>query len=441
MQSAWTSELIAWMEAEARRCGFDQAGVATIEGTTDPVERRDAERFAAWIAAGHAGEMEYLKRRDAAGDLLRSSVQVPMPWARSVVVCAVNYFAKGPLSLDPAEAGAGWIARYAWSGKADAVYGELTGSDYHDDLLERLCKLEAKLQERTGAQTRCYVDTGPVVERSLAARAGVGWVGKNTCVLNQELGSWLLLATVVTSLPVAAEVVQVEAADRCGSCTRCIEACPTEALIAPREMDASRCISYLTIEKKGEIPEELRAGMGRQIFGCDICQEVCPWNRRAPIADKRVMRPRRDLVNADLGELGRMEPPEFRRRFHGSPMERTGLKRLRRNVAVAMGNSGEARFREQLARWEETADPVLTEAASWALRRIAKRHGGDVGRGRGAEETARRVARGGGDSGSASISKVQAAPVSSEPLRHVARDLQERCTTPTRDRSVRRDEP
>lgn len=372
MKDAWTSGLIDWLQAEARVCGFDRAGVAAVHGTAaSHNERRDADRFTAWVDAGHAGEMEYLKRRDTGGELLRSAVQVPMNWARSVVVCAVNYFAQGPLSLDPAAPDAGWIARYAWSGKGAIEPEQMAGSDYHDDLLARVQTLEAKLRERTGAQTRCYVDTGPLVERSLAARAGVGWIGKNTCVLNQELGSWLLLATVVTSLEMPAEAVVSEAVDRCGSCTRCLDACPTDALIAPRQMDASRCISYLTIEKKGAIAEDLRTAMGRQIFGCDICQEVCPWNRRAPVAPASVMQPRRELINPDLAELASMEPWEFRRRFRDSPLERTGLKRLRRNVAIAMGNSGEQSFRGQLDQWKQADDPVLAETAAWAHQQLA----------------------------------------------------------------------
>lgn len=368
--SAWTGELVAWLEAEALRRGFDRAGVAAIYYVDHPVEQRDGDRFAAWVDAGRAGEMGYLKRRDEEGKLLRSSVRIPMHWARSVVICAVNYNAGGPRSIEAADAGAGWIARYAWSGRRADQDEPLRANDYHDELLTRLRGLEEKLRERTGAQTRCYVDTGPVVERSLAARAGVGWIGKNTCVLNQELGSWLLLATIVTSLEMAPEALMSEAADRCGSCTRCIDACPTAALVAPREMDASRCIAYLTIEKKGSIPEELRSGVGRQIFGCDICQEVCPWNRRAPLASEDVLAPRHELVNPDLEDLARMDPPGFRKRFRGSPLERTGLKRLQRNVAIAMGNSGEERFRQQLTHWAEGEDAVLAETALWAMTRL-----------------------------------------------------------------------
>jgi epoxyqueuosine reductase len=245
-------------------------------------------------------------------------------------------------------------------------------TDYHNELLERLRRIEAAIRARFAGETRCYVDTGPVVERSVAARAGVGWIGKNTCLINQELGSWLLLGIIVTSLPVTSDAVAEVAADRCGSCTRCIDACPTNALVAPREMDASRCIAYLTIEKKGAIAEELREPMGRHVFGCDICQDVCPWNRRAPIAVKESMEPRQELVNPALEWLASLDAAEFRRYFSGSPLERTRRKRLHRNVAIAMGNSGERGFLPQLEAWSAGEDEVLAESARWAIGQIQR---------------------------------------------------------------------
>jgi len=382
------------MRERAAEAGFDIAGVARVDATDSAADssdetalsnntalsnstaQRDAERFAAWVAAGRAGEMEYLTRRDKQGVLLRSAVQVAMPWARSVIVCALNYNAAGPLSINSAPAGTGWIARYAWSGQAPAAgtnspADELLPTDYHDQLLGRLRQVEAAVRERFPCETRCYVDTGPLVERAMAANAGVGWIGKNTCVINQELGSWLLLGVVVTSIPVAAAAAGFQiAADRCGSCTRCIDACPTDALVAPYQMDASRCIAYLNIEKKGVIPEELREPMGRQVFGCDICQDVCPWNRRAPIAANEGMLARSQMVNPALGWLAGMDAAEFKRWFKGSPVERTRRKRLLRNVAIAMGNSGEQRFAAQLEAWAAAEDSVLAEAAEWALKRI-----------------------------------------------------------------------
>ena len=340
----WTPELAVWLRERAAEAGFDTAGVAPVDDIHSPADsdngaapsnssaQLDAQRFAAWVAAGRAGEMEYLKRRDEQGVLLRSSVQVAMPWARSVIVCALNYNAAGPHSIDSAPPGTGWIARYAWSGQPVAAgtnpADELLPTDYHDQLLGRLRRVEAAVRERFPCETRCYVDTGPLVERAMAAKAGVGWIGKNTCVINQELGSWLLLGVVVTSIPVAAPAnlqaagFQV-AADRCGSCTRCIDACPTDALVAPYQMDASRCIAYLTIEKKGVIADELREPMGRQVFGCDICQDVCPWNRRAPIAANEGMLARPQMVNPALDWLAGMDAAEFKRWFKGSPVERT----------------------------------------------------------------------------------------------------------------------
>jgi epoxyqueuosine reductase len=385
---AWTPELQLWLRERALEAGFDTAGVASVdlscEDQADPAHNLDAERFAAWVAAGRAGEMDYLKRRDEQGVLLRSGVQVAMPWARSVIVCAFNYNASGPLSIDNPPPGTGWIARYAWSGQAanpdsnpdpNSSTTELIPTDYHHQLLHRLHHVEAALQQRHPCQTRCYVDTGPIVERTIAAKAGVGWIGKNTCVINQDLGSWLLLGVIVTSLPVEPGAPLQIAADRCGTCTRCIDACPTDALVAPHQMDASRCISYLTIEKKGVIPEELREPMGRHVFGCDICQDVCPWNRKAPtrraqVSAREGMEARPQMINPALDWLAGMDAAEFKRWFAGSPLERTRRKRLQRNVAIAMGNSGEPHFAQQLEAWKASEDPILAEAADWAIKRI-----------------------------------------------------------------------
>lgn len=376
MHTEWTPELEEWLRGEATEAGFDVFGIARVASAHDTGEEISGTRFSEWVGSGRAGEMEYLKRRSEEGVLLRSNVGVVFPWARSVVVCGMSYNASAPLSIDPAPVGTGWIARYAWSGR-ESEDGEdrdsLIPSDYHNELLARLRLIEAALVERADCQTRCYVDTGPVVERTLAEQAGIGWIGKNTCVLNQQLGSWILLAVIVTSLPVAAGVPLQVAADRCGSCTRCIDACPTDALVAPRQMDASRCISYLTIEKKTDIPEKLREPMGRQVFGCDICQDVCPWNRRSPVIRHEGMLPRPELVNPSLDWLASLDGAGFKRYFKGSPLERTGRKRLHRNVAIAMGNSGEESFLPQLEQWSGSEDPVLAETARWAIRRIRDR--------------------------------------------------------------------
>jgi epoxyqueuosine reductase len=362
-----------WIEERARAAGFDLAGVASAY---DAEGRGEDQRYAQWIDAGHAGEMEYLKRTDASGDYLRGNLLRAMPWARSIIVCAVNYNAEAPRSIEPADPKTGWIARYAWSGHASSG----AASDYHDILLPRLRAIEADLKQRFGAtsETRCYVDTGPLVERGYAARAGIGWVGKNTCVLNQQQGSWLLLGVIVTSLELARETLSVPAADRCGSCTRCIDACPTNALLATqspqsaRQMDASRCIAYLTIEKKGSIPDDLRELMGRQVFGCDICQDVCPWNRKAPISLTNPLPPRRELINPALDWLAAMDGPAFNRMFRGSPLERTSRKRVLRNVAIAMGNSEQMEFLPRLESLAAGDVAVVAQAAAWAITRLRK---------------------------------------------------------------------
>ena len=409
----WTAELRGWLETAAREAGFAIAGVAKVRAADDPETLRQRKRYASWIEGGRAGEMEYLKRRDEAGVLLRGAVSTAFPWARSAIVCAFDYSDSAPRSIDPAPNGTGWIARYVWSSRASADGGSIPG-DYHDDLLERLRRIEVLLRERAVGDTRSYVDTGPLVERTLAAEAGIGWTGKNTCVINQRLGSWLLLGVILTSLPVedvaaatgtvdaASDLAVLVAADRCGTCTRCIDACPTGALLgsrsedAPREMDASRCIAYLTIEKKGDIDEEFRAPIGRNIFGCDICQEVCPWNAKAarsvsaPIDARNVsvemddhrwrQQSRMELVNPPLDWLAQMNSREFRRHFSGSPLERTGRKRLLRNVAIAMGNSGDASFIPQLEQWanseatENRNDVALRDASLWAVDRIRAAH-------------------------------------------------------------------
>ena len=359
-----------WIEQQVWLNGFDLSGIAAVP--EDGALAALSSRFADWVAAGSAGEMEWLKRTDDDGELVRGDVRRSIPWARSVIVCALNYNPNAPRSIDEHPSGAGWIARYAWSGRAHETY---PGSDYHDVLLAKLRAIEASLHQRfcPGLQTRCYVDTGPIVERDYAQRAGIGWIGKNTCVLNEQLGSWLLLGVIITSLELARDAWALPAADRCGTCTRCIDVCPTSALTAPRQMDASLCISYLTIEKKGTIDENLRPLMGRLVFGCDICQDVCPWNRRAPIAGSDALPPRPELVNPPLEWLASMDGPAFNRTFRGSPLERTGRKRVQRNVAIAMGNSDDRRYIPKLREWAEGEDPVLADAARWALDRLKEK--------------------------------------------------------------------
>ena len=371
--TSWTPRSLEAVRARATAEGFDLFGLTPAPAPGQPAAQPTAQRFTSWVDQGRAGDMHYLERADQHGEMLRTSARVAMPWARSVVVCGFHYNLGGPGSLQPAAPGTGWIGRYAWLGTATHQ-----PADYHDELLRRMRAVEAELLAAIPCQTRCYVDTGPILERDFAARAGIGWVGKNTCILNQQWGSWLLLAVLVTSLDVPPpEVTQLEvslpAPDRCGTCTRCLDACPTAALVAPREMDASRCIAYLTIEKKDAIPEHLREPIGRQVFGCDICQDVCPWNHpngRPPISIKPGLALRHDLVNPSLDWLGALDQPAFKRHFAGSPLERTRRHRLLRNVAIAMGNSGETGFVPRLREWAAGQDPILAESAQWALARL-----------------------------------------------------------------------
>jgi len=348
------SHLDELIRNSARAAGFDLVGVAAVQNFPE------LARFPTWIAAGHAGEMKYLESRDEGGQLRRASLKSVFPWARSVIVCAMNYNTAHPYSTDLNNPRHGWISRFAWSRE-----------DYHDSVLRRLREVEAKLKEICGQatpiETRSYVDTGPLVERVYAKYAGVGWIGKNTCIINQKIGSWLFLGVIVTSLELSPDL---PAADRCGTCTRCIDACPTDALIAPYQLDSIRCISYLTIEKGGSIPEEMREGIGHQIFGCDICQDVCPWNRKAPATDKPEFQPRGGLINPALAWLAEISEEEFREKFRGSPIKRAKRSGLRRNALIAIGNSGDTTLLPTVQRASHDPDPVVSEAAQWAKKRL-----------------------------------------------------------------------
>jgi epoxyqueuosine reductase len=338
----------------AQQAGFELAGIAPA---TDSPE---LQIFPEWIAAGHAGEMKYMEARDERGSLKRASLSRVAPWARSVVVCAINYNTDHPYSTERHDPSHGWISRYAWSRE-----------DYHEAVLRRLQKVEAAVHEAArGSEqliTRSYVDTGPIVERVFAKYGGVGWIGKNTCIINQKIGSWLFLGVILTSLELTPDV---PAPDRCGTCTRCIEACPTDAILAPYQLDANRCISYLTIEKRGSIPEELRAGMGRHVFGCDICQDVCPWNRKAPATTAPEFSARDGLVNPALDWLAEMSAEEFRETFRGSPIRRTKRSGLRRNAVIAMGNSGKPQFLPLLEPLVLDEDEAVADSARWAVQKL-----------------------------------------------------------------------
>ena len=342
----------AIVKRAAAEAGFDVTGIAPA---TDAAEH---EYFPEWIAAGHAGEMKYLEARDDGGDLKRASLARVAPWARSVIVCAINYNTENLYSTEVHDPDRGWISRYAWSRE-----------DYHDAVLHRLKQVEDALHQAVRGEsqptltTRSYVDTGPIVERVYAKYAGVGWIGKNTCIINQKKGSWLFLGVILTSLELAPDM---PAPDRCGTCTRCIDACPTDALLGPYQLDSNQCIAYLTIEKRGSIPEDLRAGIGRHVFGCDICQDVCPWNRKAPASSALEFQPRPGLVNPALAWLAEMSAEQFREAFRGSPIRRTKRSGLRRNVAIAMGNSGKKEFLPLLEAMTNDEDEFLAESARWA---------------------------------------------------------------------------
>ncbi|HZQ69967.1 MAG TPA: tRNA epoxyqueuosine(34) reductase QueG [Terriglobales bacterium] len=356
-----SAEAIAeFVKRAAREAGFELAGIAPVR------DFPELQRFPNWIEAGHAGEMKYLEARDEAGRLKRASLTNAVPWARSVVVCAINYNAAQPYSIEVSNPDRGWISRYAW-----------TREDYHQTVLGRLRTVEGRILEfieseaggTPAPRTWCYVDTGPVIERVYAKYAGVGWMGKNTCIINQKQGSWLFLGVILTSMELTPDL---PAPDRCGTCTRCIEACPTDALLEPYRLDSNKCISYLTIEKRGEIPEKMRKGIGRHIFGCDICQDVCPWNRKAPVTSTEEFQPREGLVNPAMEWLAEISVEEFQKTFRGSPIRRAKRTGLRRNAVVAMGNSGSRRFARLLEKLSDDDDPIVAEHAQWAKKRLGQ---------------------------------------------------------------------
>ncbi|HZR56215.1 MAG TPA: tRNA epoxyqueuosine(34) reductase QueG [Terriglobales bacterium] len=362
------SHISTFIKQVAQEVGFELAGIAAVE------DFLELEYFSKWVDAGHAAEMKYLESRDDAGNLKRASLKSTFPWARNVIVCAINYNTAYPYSPEERDSRKGWIARYAWGRE-----------DYHDAVMRRLRTVENRLQEefstasrfgesgeKPALQTRCYVDTGPIVERVYAKYAGVGWTGKNTCLLNQKLGSWLFLGVILTSLELTPDL---PVADRCGSCTRCIDACPTNALIAPYQLDSNQCISYLTIEKRGEIPAHMRDGIGRHVFGCDICQDVCPWNRKAPASAAAEFQPREGLVNPALEYLAQMSEEEFREKFRGSAIRRTKYNGLRRNAIIAMGNSRQPEFVPLLRKLAADEDLVVAETACWAIHQLTKDNG------------------------------------------------------------------
>ena len=341
------------IRAEAHRLGFDLVGIARAGPATT------ADHYMAWLEGGCHGEMTYLARPEAVAR--RTDMARILPGVRSGVTVGTNYHtASLPPNLcdDPSR---GVIASYAW------------GDDYHDVLTPRLRQLGAFIEVETDQPVACraYVDTGPLLERELAVRAGLGFVGKNTNLIHPRLGSWLFLGELLLAveLPPLDEGAQT---GTCGRCTHCLDACPTGALVSPYVLDARRCISYLTIELKGPIPRDLRPLMGNHIFGCDICQEVCPWNRRfARPSAEPAFQPRPSGIAPRLLDLLRLDDEGFRRRFRGSPVKRAKRRGLLRNVCVALGNWGDPAAVPALARALHDSEPLIRGHAAWALGRIA----------------------------------------------------------------------
>jgi epoxyqueuosine reductase len=340
----------------ALELGFDLCGIAPAEPFPE------LAFLDSWLDRGYAGEMHYLHR---SADR-RRDVREVMPSTRSVVVTATVYNTDRPYSTDVTAPGVARISRYAW------------GDDYHDVIGSRLTALVDWMRAESPEpfEARAYVDTGPVQERVYAQYAGIGWIGKNTCVISGKKGSWLFLSEILCSLPLEADVPAI---DRCGTCTRCLDACPTGAIVEPWVLDSRRCLSYLTIELRGAIPEEHREETGAHVYGCDICQDVCPWNREPLVSNDPSWQPRQGLDQPQLTDLWRHADDELRRLTRGSAMRRARLSGLRRNLAVALGNAPGETSRAALSGDEPDpsratlADPHVVEHVRWARGRHAAR--------------------------------------------------------------------
>ncbi len=330
----------------ARELGFELSGIARAIPTPD------AARYQTWAAGGFAGEMRYLTDHRAEK---RNDPRTLLPSARSIICVGMLYNGPQPYSTHFEDSERGWIARYAW------------GDDYHDVLKERLQLLTARLLKIQQFDYKICVDTAPLLERSYARQAGLGWIGKNTCLIHEGRGSWFFLGEVLTSLDLPAGSPPP---DRCGTCTRCIDACPTRAIVPADghfSIDSRLCISYFTIELRSAIPAGERARMGNHVFGCDICQDVCPWNSRAPFTGEEAFGAHH--FAPPLERLAALTEPEFREMFRSAPVSRARYSGFLRNVAVAMGNCADPKFRVPLHNLAETGDPLVAEHARWALQR------------------------------------------------------------------------
>jgi epoxyqueuosine reductase len=346
-----TALTAAAVKHQAVALGFDLCGVTAVERFPELEFLRD------WIGRGYAGEMHYLERSAEK----RLDLRQVLPSARSVIVMGTIYNTDRPYSNERRDESVAAIARYAW------------GDDYHTVIQQRLDSLIAWMRGATGEgfEARGYVDTGPVQERVYARHAGLGWIGKNTCLINEELGSWMFLSVVVSN---AALEPDAPAFDQCGTCARCLDACPTGALVEPYVLDSTRCLSYLTIELKQEIPEEWRPFIGNHAYGCDICQEVCPWNLTpgTGVSDDAAWLPRLALDGPRLLDLWSRTDDELRQALKGSAMKRAGVRRLRRNLAVAIGNNGDSTAIPALTENQEPTcqDPLVAAHVGWAVAKL-----------------------------------------------------------------------
>ncbi|MBX7149346.1 tRNA epoxyqueuosine(34) reductase QueG [bacterium] len=298
------------IKQKALELGFDLVGIAPAE------PHPHMAFFDEWLGKGYDAGMTYLKR----GRDRRANPDLILPGVKSLIVCGLTYHTNYPFSIESTEEGRGWISRYAW------------GDDYHEVMGEMLQKLEAEIIKLAPhAQTKSYVDTGAILERSYAESAGLGWIGKNTCLINTKKGSFFFIGEILTTLELESDVPDI---DHCGKCTRCIDACPTQAL-KPYELDSHKCISYLTIEHRGDMPSNMASQLGHHLVGCDICQDVCPWNAKAPVTDNHHFKPRPGLLGPSIQELKAMDEESFKTRFHNSPIKRLKYAGLKRNLALA----------------------------------------------------------------------------------------------------------